>query len=325
MTANAPSSPAATPVTKPAPDENAALGGSLLVLAFLCVAIMSALGKAAARVPVGTIVFFQNFISLLLFLPWVLRSGVADIKTTRTWLHIFRAVAGLLSQVLMFMAVKKMPLMNAVLLSNSAPLFIPLITWLWFKEKISGVVWTSLMIGFVGVVLILKPNAALLSNPAALIATSAAIFSAFALVAVNQLSTTETTGRILFYYFLISSIATLPFAAANWHRPTMREWLFLGGIGVFMAASQLLIILAYRHASAGRIAPFNYSVVVFSGLIGWLIWKNTPDMLSLAGVILVTIGGILSTKFGGARSRGHFGWIGHLNLRFHREHEKEAA
>lgn len=307
--------------------ENATLGGLLIVIAFLCVAIMSALGKAAVQVSTATIVFFQNFISLLLFLPWALRHGASPLKTPRIGLHILRACAGLLSQVLMFAAVKKMPLMNAVLLTNSAPLFIPLITWAWLKEQISGIVWASLLVGFVGVIMILKPSPALITNPAALIATTAAIFSAFALVTVNRLSTTETTQRILFYYFLISSIVTAPFALIGggvFHPMAPRDWLYLLGIGIFMASSQLLIILAYRHASAGRIAPFNYSVVIFSGLIGWLVWKNTPNLLSLFGVILVTVGGILSTKFGGPNSRGHFGWIGRWNHRFH-EGQKQAA
>ena len=80
-----------------------------------------------------------------------------------------------------------------------------------------------------------------------------------------------------------------------------------------MAASQLLIILAYKHATAGRIAPFNYTVVIFSGLIGWVVWNNTPDWLSLAGVLLVTVGGVLSTKFGGPNSTGHLGWLGYWN------------
>jgi drug/metabolite transporter (DMT)-like permease len=327
MAVPAKSAAAAAPSSAPH-RENAALGGLLIVIAFLCVAIMSAFGKAAAQVSTATIVFFQNFISLLLFLPWSLRHGPTPLKTSRIGLHILRACAGLLSQVLMFAAVKKMPLMNAVLLTNSAPLFIPLITWAWLKEKISGIVWASLLVGFVGVVLILKPSAALITNPAALIATTAAIFSAFALVTVNRLSTTETTQRILFYYFLISSIVTAPFAIWNGaiFRPRATvDWLYLVGIGVFMAASQLLIILAYRHASAGRIAPFNYSVVVFSGLIGWFVWKNAPDLLSLFGVVLVTAGGILSTKFGGPNSRGHFGWIGRWNHRFHSNQHQEAT
>jgi len=300
-----------------APVENAPLGGFLIVIAFLAIAIMSALGKAAAQVPTSIIVFFQNFISLLLFLPWVLRHGVSGLKTSRPGLHVVRAVGGLLAQVLMFVAVKRMPLMNAVLLSKSAPLFIPLVAGIWLKKKIGGVIWVSLLIGFIGIVLILKPTEALASDPFALIALSSAVFSAIALVAVNRLSNTESTNRVLFYYFFIASLLTAPFAIVQWRPPSHQEWMDLVGIGIFMAIGQLLIILAYHQASAGRVAPYNYSVVVFSGIIGWLVWKDAPDLVSLFGVILVTAGGILSTKFGGPESRGHFGWIGHWNHRFH--------
>jgi hypothetical protein len=77
--------------------------------------------------------------------------------------------------------------------------------------------------------------------------------------------------------------------------------------------AQLLIIFAYRYAKPGRIAPFNYSVVVFSGLIGWIVWHNRPDALALVGVLLVSAGGIFTTLKGGPNTRGHFGWIGHWN------------
>ena len=306
-----------------APKGSVALGALLIVLAFACVAVMSSFGKAAKGASTGVIVFFQSFISLVLLSPWVLRKGFAELRTERIWLHILRAMGGLLSQVLMFVAVRKMPLVDAVLLSNSAPLFIPLVAWVWLKEKIGGMVWGSLAIGFAGVILILRPSLALLSNPAALLATSAALFSAFALVSVNQLSNTEPAQRILFYYFLFSSAAAAPFAILKWRNPTWHEWLFLGGIGVTMALSQLLIIFAYKQASAERIAPFNYTVVIFSGLIGWIVWNNRPGVLALAGVLLVTAGGVLSTMFGGQNSRGgHLGWIGDWN---HLVSPKEVA
>lgn len=215
--------------------------------------------------------------------------------------------------------------MNAVLLTNSAPLFIPLIAWAWLKEKVGMVVWASLFVGFLGILLILRPGAQMLANPAAFIATSAAVFSAFALVAVNQLSREEPVKRILFYYFLISSAVTAPFALLFWKAPTSREWLYLAGIGILMAASQWSIILAYQHATATSIAPFNYTVVIFAGLIGWVVWKNEPTLLSLLGVVLVTVGGVLSTKFSGPNSRGHLGWIGYWNLRFHRIESRLAA
>jgi drug/metabolite transporter (DMT)-like permease len=270
------------------------LGVVLIVSAFFCVAVMSAFGKAASGVSTATISFFQSFISLVLFLPWTLRHGIADLKTTQLPLHVARALAGLLSQVLYFWAVKEMTLIDAVLLVNAAPLFIPLVAFLWNRTPITPAVGISLLVGFIGVVLIIKPGADLLTNPSALVALSAALFSAIALVSVNKLSGHNQPDTILFYYFFIASLATLPFAIANWSTPTTHEWWLLLGVGVFMAVAQLLIILAYQHATASQIAPFNYSVVIFSGLIGWIVWNNTLDWVSGVGILLVCVGGILS-------------------------------
>jgi hypothetical protein len=102
-------------VSPSTPVENVPLGAALIVAAFLLVAIMSALGKGAA-VSTSAIVFFQNFISLLLFLPWVLHHGFGELKTKHLVLHGVRGLGGVLSQVLMFIAILKMPLMNTVLL-----------------------------------------------------------------------------------------------------------------------------------------------------------------------------------------------------------------
>lgn len=280
-------------------------GISLIVAAFFCVAIMSAFGKGAASVSTATISFFQSFISLLLFLPWTLRHGLGDLKTTQFPLHLARALSGLLSQVLYFWAVKEMSLINAVLLVNAAPLFIPLVAWTWNRTPILPAVALSLLAGFVGVVLIIKPGAELLTDPAALIALSAALFSAIALVSVNKLSGQNRPDTILFYYFFIASVATLPFAIANWNAPTTREWGLLLGVGIFMALAQLLIILAYQHATASQIAPFNYSVVIFSGLIGWVVWGNTLDWISAIGIALVCAGGILSIVLAPAAQPSH--------------------
>ncbi len=144
---------------------------------------------------------------------------------------------------------------------------------------------------------------------------------AVALVTVNRLSTTEPTYRILFYYFLIASLLTAPFLPFGWRLPTQRQWFILLGIGACQAGSQLLIIFAYHYAKPGRIAPFNYSVVVFSGLIGWIVWRHRPDVFSLVGVALVSAGGIFTTIKAGPNTHGHFGWIGHWNAELlHRKH-----
>jgi drug/metabolite transporter (DMT)-like permease len=270
------------------------LGILLIVSAFFCVAVMSAFGKAAASVSTATISFFQSFISLLVFLPWTLRHGIKDLKTIQLPLHIARALSGLLSQVLYFWAVKEMTLIDAVLLVNAAPLFIPIVALVWNRTPITPAVGISLLVGFVGVVLIIKPGEELFTNPSALFALSAALFSAIALVSVNKLSGNNQPDTILFYYFFIASLATLPFAIANWSEPTTYQWGLLLGVGVFMAVAQLLIILAYQHATASQIAPFNYSVVIFSGLIGWAVWQEPLGWISGVGILMVCVGGILS-------------------------------
>lgn len=281
------------------------LGMVLIVAAFFCVAVMSAFGKAASAMSTATISFFQSFISLVVFLPWTLRRGLADIRTTQLPLHIARALAGLLSQVLYFWAVKEMTLIDAVLLVNAAPLFIPIVALVWNRTPITKAVAISLLVGFIGVLLIIKPGESLLTNPSALIALSAALFSAIALVSVNKLSAHNQPDTILFYYFLIASLATAPFAIAGWSAPTSKEWGLLLGVGVFMALAQLLIILAYQHATASQIAPFNYSVVIFSGLIGWAVWHTTLDWISVLGILLVCAGGILSILLAPEASNSH--------------------
>ena len=113
-------SPVTDPHIAPAPTANLPKGIFLIVVAFLCIAIMSAFGKAAADLPTGPLVFFQNGISLLLFAPFILRHGTKELRTTRIGLHVVRALTGLLSQALFFIAVKKIALVDAVLLANAA-------------------------------------------------------------------------------------------------------------------------------------------------------------------------------------------------------------
>jgi drug/metabolite transporter (DMT)-like permease len=273
---------------------NLGLGILLTVLAFLSVAIMSALGKAASKsISSGVLVFFQNSISLVLLLPWVIRDGIGNLKTEHLGLHCVRGISGMLSQYFMFVALNYIPLVDAVLLVNAAPLFIPIITWIWLKHRIGVGLWLSLVIGFIGIVLILQPGRDVVSwaTPLALVA---GILSAIALVTVGRLNTTEPSLRILFYYFLISTILTAPLLITKWSPPEPRAWIYLIGIGLTMAIAQILLILAYEQASPSRVSPFNYSVVVFSGIIGWIVWNEIPNALSIVGTILVCAGGILS-------------------------------
>jgi drug/metabolite transporter (DMT)-like permease len=293
--------------------KNLTAGIVLITAAFFCAAVMSALSKAAANVSPLLLLFLQYGISFLVFLPALAREGPGLLKTKHPGLQIFRSVAGSVCQLLFFIAVKSIALMDAVLLSNAAPLFIPLVVWVWFRKTVQPLVWVSLLIGLIGICLIIKPGPEMLHNPAALIALAAAVFSALALVATNKLSETEPPMRILLYNFGISTLLLIPVCVFDWKPPTAHEWLLLVGVGGFYALTQYLIILAYRQASAAQISPFNYTVVIFSGLLGWIVFGNVPDWVSVAGTLLICAGGILSIKAGHPEGLGHSHGNGHWN------------
>jgi drug/metabolite transporter (DMT)-like permease len=120
--------------------------------------------------------------------------------------------------------------------------------------------------------------------------------------------------RILLYNFGISTVLLIPICFWAWKPPTPEEWLLLLAVGGFYALTQYLIILAYRQASAAQISPFNYTVVIFSGLLGWMFFHNVPDLASLAGTILICAGGILSIRAGHPEGHGHSHGAGHWNL-----------
>ncbi len=287
------------------------LGILLITLGFLCSAIMSAFSKEAAGVPPLLILFLQYAISFVVFVPSAIESGRSGLKTQHLGLQIFRSLAGSACQLLFFIAVGSIPLMDAVLLSNAAPLFIPLVVYVWFRKSVQPAVWLSLAIGLAGIMLVIKPGPQLFQSPASLIALIAGFLSAVALVATNTLAATDPPVRILVYNFGCSTLLLAPLAIWAWKPLTGRQWLLLAGVGVFYAATQYLIIQAYRYASASELSPFNYSVVVFSGILGWWLFGNVPDVFAVIGTVLICAGGILSIEAGHAEGHGHSLGSGH--------------
>jgi drug/metabolite transporter (DMT)-like permease len=162
--------------------------------------------------------------------------------------------------------------------------------------------------------MIIKPGPQLFHNPASLIALVAGLFSALALVATNKLADTEPPVRILIYNFGFSTLALIPPFIWVWKPLTAKNWLLLIGVGACYAATQYLIIRAYRYASATELSPFNYSVVVFSGILGYWFFGNVPDGKAIIGTVLICAGDILSIEAGHSEGHGHAFGNGHWKL-----------
>jgi drug/metabolite transporter (DMT)-like permease len=276
--------------------ENLTLGATYTALSFFCVAAVSALGKAAGQfTSTGVVVLFQNLICLVFVLPIAIHNGLASLRTEKLGLHILRAASGTACWYALFFAIKMMPLTNAILLTFSAPLWMPVIAWAVFRQKASAATWIGAALGFVGILLVLGPQHDSF-NAGALLALAGALLLAIALMSVRWLGATEPMPRILFYYFLLSTAMAVPIAVVDWQPFEGRAWIYLLGIGFAQLLSQVFIVRAYRYASSVKLGPLVYTVIVFTALIDWVVWDHTPTLSVILGMMLVIGGGLVAIR-----------------------------
>ena len=276
--------------------ENLGLGAILTTSAFLCVALVGALAKASGQyTSTGVILLFQNLICLVFVTPVVLRGGWASLRTGKLGLHVLRAATGTACWYSLFFAITQIPLANATLLTYSAPLWMPLIAWIVTRQRVAKATWAGAGIGFVGVMLVLQPQGHGFTI-GEISALAGAVFLAVAMMSVRWLGATEPVTRILFYYFLLSTVMSAPIAVFDWQPFPARAWPWLIGLGFAQLFSQILIVVAYRYAPAEKLGPFIYSVIVFTALIDWIVWGHSPTLFTYLGMALVIGGGLVAVR-----------------------------
>jgi drug/metabolite transporter (DMT)-like permease len=271
-------------------------GALLIVAAAFMFASMGAVVKLVApQLNNEMVVFFRSLFGLLALLPWLLRGGLGGLRTRQLRLHLGRSLAGLAAMYCFFYALAHLQLGEAVLLNYTAPLFTPLIAWLWLREAAPVRLYGAIAIGFAGIALILKPGLHQL-QAAAWIGLASGALAALAFVGIRRMANSEPTTRIVFYYSLVSTVVSALPLAWSWQRPDARAWSLLLAIGVLATTGQLLLTRAYALAPVVRIGPFTYSAVVFAAAYGWLLWAEAPDWLTLAGTLLVCLAGVLALR-----------------------------
>jgi len=277
-------------------DENLVVGALLTTAAFFCVALVGTLAKVSGQyTSTGVLLLFQNAICLLFVIPVVWRGGFGALRTKRIGLHLLRAAAGTGCWYALFVAIKQIPLANATLLTYSAPLWMPLIAWAVSRQRVAVPTWLGAGIGFVGILLVLQPQGHGFSA-GELSALAGALLLAVAMMSVRWLGATEPVTRILFYYFLLSTVMSVPIAIADWEPIASPGWPWLVGLGFAQLFSQALIVVAYRYASAEKVGPFIYTVIVFTAVIDWIVWDHRPTVSAYLGMALVIGGGVLAMR-----------------------------
>ena len=277
--------------------------GLSFIMVFLASTAVAATKFASTHTTTEAIVTVQYLVCTLLCLPRILRSGLDKLRTQRVGLHFFRGVAGVLGFYLFYASIAHIPLVDAMLLRQSAPLLVPLTLWLWLGERVSGRAWLPLCVGFVGIAVILRPSPDGLSWWHAAGLASAATL-AISMVATRRLASTEPTHRILFYYAVLSLATVAPFSIGDFDGIGPWGWVAILYVGVAIYWTLELYTRAYGMAPTALIAPINYFAVVLAGFWGWMFWGQIPDAWSLLGSVLVILGGLLTVRLAqGAHAR----------------------
>ncbi len=268
------------------------LGYLLGIFAAFFYSLLAVFVKIAEDVNIETLVFFRNLISILFLLP-LLYKNKFQIQTERLSLHFFRSIIGLVGLYTFFYAIKNLPIMNAVLLSNTTPLFVPLVVLVWLKLKIPKRRIFALFLGFLGVFFVLNPKVDFPLVPS-LIGFSNGLFIATAMVSIRQLSKTEKTEVILFYFFSFSLIFSfVPMVIAWQPILSFTSWLYIILLGIVAFCYQVLLTKTYSYIPATKAACMIYLSVIFSGLFEWVLWKQIPPISVMYGSGLIVLGGVL--------------------------------
>lgn len=243
-----------------------------------------------------TVVFFRFFIGLIILLPWFLKDKNL-FKINKPTSFIVRSIAGLLALFCMFYAVKYISLANALLLSNTNALFVPIVAWIMLRTHTPFKIWIAIIIGFLGVIFILRPDKHLFDY-AAFIGLCAGLFGGVSLVQIRQMTKVSSSQQILFFYFLTGTIIPALFLPFIWQTPTVTVWLLLIAVGIVSIFYQLFATLAFTYAPVRLMSAVMFATVAFGALFDWLLWNNVPDLLTAIGIFLVIIGGITAVIVG---------------------------
>lgn len=275
-------------------NQNIKIAAIYAIFTSLFATVVAAITKyLTATISVGTIVFIQYLICLFTLLPWLSVAGWKGLKSEHIGKHFIRGFAGWMCFYTYYLAISHIPLVDASLLRNTAPICVPFFMYLLFRTNMSWHKGAGIAIGFIGVLLILKPEGDNLSLWHA-VGFASGITLSLSMIYTRELASTEPSNRILFYYFAISMVLSLPLALGSWTPIPLQLWPAMLMIGFSIFITMKLYNLAYTYGPANTIAPLSYFGVVFAGLLGWIIWGHKPDAQSLLGITLVVGGGIAS-------------------------------
>lgn len=267
----------------------------LRLIAALCIATMMAAIKVATDrgVHVVETLFYRQALALPIILVCLwLGPGLASVRTRRPGAHAARAAAGLTGMVFNFLGVMLLPLAEATTIGFTAPIFATVMSALFLGERTGAHRWGAVALGFAGMLVMVRPGGDHFPMLGAGIALTGAFMTAVVSVLLRQLSRTEQSLAIVFWFILFSlpplGIGMIFFGGAH----DAASWALLLLIGLAGGLGQIFLTAALKWAPVSVVLPMDYSSLVWASLFGWFLWSSWPDRASWIGAALIVASGL---------------------------------
>lgn len=255
----------------------------LMLLGSGAVAVqLSAIRIASATLHPFEIVLFRNLMGFLVIVPFLGGIGLHTLRIQRPWHLLLSSVGMLAAMVLFFMSIAYMPLAEVMALSFTKPLFATLGAALLLGEVVRARRWIAVLVGFAGVLIVVRPGAETISPYAVMILLSAMIMAACALM-IKYLTTTESATTIVFYQAVFMTGLAIPLALLHWRMPTLAELPVLVLIGGLGTVSWLCVTRAFALVDASVVMPLEFARLPLTALAGYLMFTEVPTVWTWLG------------------------------------------
>jgi drug/metabolite transporter (DMT)-like permease len=277
------------------PEQNRLLGIALRIGATTCFAFMAAMIKLGYAHGVSTpeLAFYRFAFGLPPLLVWIAASrNFGAWRTERPMAHVSRAAIGLTTMLLAFSALAYLPLAEATTIGFAAPLFAVMLSALVLKEPVGRHRWSAVLIGFVGVIVVMRPEGSHLPAIGLTLAVLAAFGVGIVTITIRQIGRTEGTQTTVLWFSLLSMLALstlLPFYGRI-HDPA--TWGILAALGLFGGGGQLFLTSSLRYAPVSAVVPFDYTQLLWAVLLGWWIFETHPPATTWTGAAVIIASGL---------------------------------
>lgn len=232
------------------------------------------------------IAFFRNLFGLLFALPLLLRAGPGLLKTSKLPLYFVRCGIGIVSMLCGFWAIANLPLAQAVSLSYSTPLFVTIGAVLVLHEVVRLRRWSAVIIGFIGVLVIVRPGSDDFTA-GSLVAVAAAVMSASVAISIKFLSRTEPPDAIVLFTTLLWVPMSLPFALLVWEWPSPAGWAWVMLAGFFGTAGHMCWTRAFKLGDASALTPLSFVQLPIVAALAWLLFDEAMTKWTAIGAGII--------------------------------------